>query len=70
MHHPFTLPDSETLKDLEKSDPALIKSKAYDLVLNGNEIGGGSIRIHKKDLQIKIFKLLGLNENIIEKNFG
>ncbi len=70
MHHPFTLPDSETLKDLEKSDPVLIKSKAYDLVLNGNEIGGGSIRIHKKDLQIKIFKLLGLNENIIEKNFG
>ena len=59
MHHPFTAPREEDLTKFE-SDPGSIKARAYDLVLNGNEIGGGSIRIHQKDVQEKMFKLLGI----------
>jgi len=69
MHHPFTRPDDETLKYLD-SDPSKVNSLAYDIVLNGEEIGGGSIRINSDELQRKIFKLLDIGEKTIEKNFG
>jgi aspartyl-tRNA synthetase len=68
-HHPFTSPTPETIKYLEK-EPLKVFSLAYDIVLNGNEIGGGSIRINKIDLQEKIFKTLGFNDKRIEENFG
>tara|TARA_B100000029_G_scaffold514738_1_gene618791 strand:- start:2093 stop:3859 length:1767 start_codon:yes stop_codon:yes gene_type:complete len=67
MHHPFTAPEHDD--DLKFEDISNIKSKAYDLVLNGNEIGGGSIRIHSKDIQMKIFNLLELKENEIKNKF-
>lgn len=69
VHHPFTAPLDEDL-DLLDSNPLKVRSKAYDLVLNGNEIGGGSIRIHNNDLQKKIFKLLGIDDKIAEQKFG
>jgi aspartyl-tRNA synthetase len=69
VHHPFTAPLNEDL-DLLDSDPLKVRSKAYDLVLNGNEIGGGSIRIHNNDLQKKIFKLLGIDDKKAEQKFG
>ena len=64
-HHPFTMPAELDLKHSEK-----LKAKAYDLVLNGNEIGGGSIRIHKRELQNKIFEILRLTADEIETRFG
>ena len=69
MHHPFTRPDEETIKYLD-SDPSKVNSLAYDIVLNGEEIGGGSIRISSEELQRKIFKLLEIEEEMINKNFG
>ena len=69
MHHPFTAPREEDLAKFE-SDPGSIKARAYDLVLNGNEIGGGSIRIHQKDVQEKMFKLLGIGQEEAEAKFG
>ena len=69
VHHPFTAPKDEDLELLEKN-PELVKSKAYDLVLNGNEIGGGSIRIHKENIQRKIFKILGLSDKSSNDQFG
>ncbi|MFL2591443.1 MAG: aspartate--tRNA ligase [Flavobacteriaceae bacterium] len=69
VHHPFTAPKDEDLELLEKN-PELVKSKAYDLVLNGNEIGGGSIRIHKENIQRKIFKILGLSDKLSNDQFG
>lgn len=69
MHHPFTAPKKEDLELLE-SDPAKVKANAYDLVLNGNEIGGGSIRIHDTSLQEKIFGLLGFSEKEAQEQFG
>jgi aspartyl-tRNA synthetase len=69
IHHPFTSPDEEGKKLLDK-EPLKVKSKAYDIVLNGSEIGGGSIRINNAGLQQKIFKLLDINEDMVEKNFG
>ena len=69
VHHPFTAPKDEDLELLEKN-PELVKSKAYDLVLNGNEIGGGSIRIHKENIQRKIFKILGLSDRSSNDQFG
>lgn len=69
MHHPFTKPDDSTVKYLD-SDPLKVKSQAYDIVLNGQEIGGGSIRINDMKLQKKIFTLLDLDEEKIEDNFG
>ncbi|MFA5925449.1 MAG: aspartate--tRNA ligase [Parcubacteria group bacterium] len=68
-HHPFTAPKPEDMHLLE-SDPDTVRAQAYDIALNGNEIGGGSIRIHKKDLQHKIFEILGLDEKTIEERFG
>jgi aspartyl-tRNA synthetase len=69
VHHPFTSPEDEDLKLLEEQ-PLKVKSKAYDIVLNGVEIGGGSIRIHNANLQKKIFKILGLTDKEINQRFG
>jgi len=69
MHHPFTAPKKEDI-DLLESDPANAKANAYDLVLNGNEIGGGSIRIHDTALQEKMFDLLGFTEKEAQEQFG
>ena len=68
-HHPFTSPGDETLKYL-KSDPLKLNSLAYDIVLNGNELGGGSIRINTIELQKEIFALLGFDTKRMEDNFG
>lgn len=68
-HHPFTHPKDEDIELLEKN-PEKVKAKAYDLVLNGYEIGGGSIRIHKADLQNKVFQTLGISEKNIRERFG
>lgn len=68
-HHPFTAP-MESDYDKITSDPLAVKSRAYDLVLNGTEIGGGSIRIHNKDFQIKMFEALGLSKEEYEAKFG
>ena len=69
MHHPFTSPKPEFL-DLLESDPLKVIANAYDLVLNGNEIGGGSIRIHDFDTQMKIFELLGMDKQEYTSQFG
>ena len=69
MHHPFTSPRLEDV-DFMESDPARVKARAYDLVLNGSEIAGGSIRIHNADLQAKMFKALGISEEEAEHKFG
>ena len=69
MHHPFTAPREEDLGKFE-SDPGSVKARAYDLVLNGNEIGGGSVRIHQKEVQEKMFKLLGISQEEAETKFG
>jgi len=69
MHHPFTAPLDEDTSFLE-TQPARVRAKAYDLVLNGIEVGGGSIRIHDMDLQRRIFKTLGLTERETETKFG
>jgi aspartyl-tRNA synthetase len=69
VHHPFTSPHEEDVEFLE-SDPARVRAKAYDIVLNGYEIGGGSIRIHDQDLQARIFKAIGLAEAEARDKFG
>ena len=69
MHHPFTSPKLEEI-DLLATQPAKVKANAYDLVLNGNEIGGGSIRIHDKDIQSLMFKYLGFSEKEAKEQFG
>ena len=69
MHHPFTSPKLEEVALLEK-DPGKIKAQAYDLVLNGNEIAGGSIRIHNSELQGRMFKALGIGEAEAQQKFG
>jgi aspartyl-tRNA synthetase len=69
VHHPFTAPFEEDLNLLEK-EPLKVRAKAYDLVLNGVELGGGSIRIHKKEIQEKIFKILGIEEKEAREKFG
>ena len=69
MHHPFTSPKPEDIPLLETS-PGEVRANAYDLVLNGNEIGGGSIRIYDKDLQFKMFALLGFSPEEAEAQFG
>jgi len=69
LHHPFTSPNAEDLEILD-SDPAKVRSRAYDIVLNGVEIGGGSIRVHRKDIQQKIFKAIGMSEQEAKSKFG
>jgi len=69
MHHPFTRPRDEDLDRLE-SHPEEVRAIAYDLVLNGYEIGGGSLRIFQRDVQERVFRLLGLNEEEIQQKFG
>jgi aspartyl-tRNA synthetase len=69
MHHPFTTPKPEHL-ELLKTDPGAVKANAYDLVLNGNEIGGGSIRIHDQQLQSQLFDLLGFTKEEAQAQFG
>ena len=69
MHHPFTCPMDEDL-DMLESDQGKVRSKAYDIVLNGCELGGGSIRIHDRALQMRIFKLLGFTETSAQEQFG
>ena len=69
MHHPFTMPMEEDL-DMLETEPGKVRAKAYDIVLNGVELGGGSIRIHDKDLQAKIFEVLGLTKEECDEKFG
>lgn len=69
MHHPFTSPRLEDVPLME-TDPGKVKAHAYDLVLNGNEIAGGSIRIHNSELQAKMFKALGISEEEAQQKFG
>jgi aspartyl-tRNA synthetase len=69
LHHPFTAPRDEDLDKLE-SDTAGVLSEAYDLVLNGSELGGGSVRIHRRDVQSRVFKLLGIGDDEAQEKFG
>ncbi len=69
MHHPFTSPIEEDV-ELMDSDPAKVRARAYDLVLNGNEIGGGSVRIHDQKMQSKMFELLGIDDEEAREKFG
>jgi aspartyl-tRNA synthetase len=69
IHHPFTAPFDEDVPSLE-NDPLRVRAKAYDLVLNGNELGGGSIRIHRRDLQTRLFDLLGIGKDEASAKFG
>lgn len=69
MHHPFTAPLDEDLS-LFESDPLTVRAKAYDMVLNGSEIGGGSIRIHRREVQSKVFDLLGIGKEEAAAKFG
>jgi aspartyl-tRNA synthetase len=69
MHHPFTSPREEDLDKLE-TDPGSVKALAYDLALNGSEIGGGSIRMHRPDIQKRVFRVLGLSDEKARERFG
>ncbi len=69
MHHPFTMPFEEDIPLLD-TDPGAVRAKAYDIVLNGNEIGGGSVRIHQNDVQEKMFEALGFEKEQAYKQFG
>jgi aspartyl-tRNA synthetase len=69
IHHPFTSPKGEDI-DLLDHEPEKVRARAYDLVWNGNEIAGGSIRIHRRDLQNRVFKLLGIQEEEAIQKFG
>ncbi len=68
-HHPFTMPHPDDLERLE-TDPASVRSRAYDLVLNGWELGSGSVRIHRADIQSRVFSALGIDEEEAESRFG
>ena len=69
MHHPFTMPHDEDLEKLE-SDPGSVRAKCYDSVLNGVELGSGSIRIHRQDVQSRIFRMLGIDDDQAKVKFG
>ena len=68
-HHPFTMPHPDDI-DLIESDPLKVRSRAYDLVLNGWELGSGSVRIHRADIQSRVFRALGISEEEAESRFG
>ena len=68
-HHPFTAPHDDDLQRLEE-EPTSVKARAYDLVLNGFEIGGGSIRIHQRELQERVFKAIGIGSQEVEAKFS
>src|SRR5205085_1840665 len=70
VHHPFTRPKAEDVAKLEAGDFAQVRAEAYDVVLNGVELGGGSIRIHERDLQAKVFSAVGVSEEKQELLFG
>ncbi len=69
MHHPFTSAMDEDVS-LMKTDPGAVRAKAYDLVLNGIEMGSGSIRLHRSDRQSEMFRLIGLSDEEAQKRFG
>ncbi|MEY8427229.1 aspartate--tRNA ligase [Lachnospiraceae bacterium 46-15] len=69
MHHPFTMPMEEDLDKID-TDPGAVRAKAYDITLNGNEIGGGSVRIHQDDIQSKMFEVLGFSKERADDQFG
>ena len=69
IHHPFTAPFAEDM-EMMGSTPEMVRAKAYDMVLNGVELGGGSIRIHQRAVQEKMFSLLGLSEAEAQEKFG
>ncbi|MEW5693346.1 MAG: amino acid--tRNA ligase-related protein, partial [Candidatus Hydrogenedentota bacterium] len=69
VHHPFTSPRLEDIEFLT-TDPSKVRARAYDIVLNGVEIGGGSIRIHRQDIQSKVFSLLGITPEAARLKFG
>jgi len=68
-HHPFTMPHKEDIDDIDEH-PLDVRAYAYDIVLNGYEVGGGSIRVHDRNLQAKIFRILGISKDDMEKRFG
>lgn len=69
MHHPFTMPVAEDIDKMEK-DPLSVRAESYDVVLNGIELGSGSLRIYRSDIQERMFKLLGISDEEIQKRFG
>ncbi len=69
MHHPFTMPMDEDWALID-SDPGAVRAKAYDIVLNGTELGGGSVRIHQSDIQSKMFEVLGFTKEQAQDQFG
>jgi aspartyl-tRNA synthetase len=69
-HHPFTMPDLEDLEKYAETDPLRVRSKAYDLVLNGYEVASGSVRIHRRDIQSRVFDLIGLTRDEAMEKFG
>ncbi len=70
LHHPFTAPKVGSVEELQNRDPEEILSRAYDLVLNGTEVGGGSVRIHRQDMQQAVFALLGIDAEEAKEKFG
>jgi aspartyl-tRNA synthetase len=68
-HHPFTMPHPDDL-DLLETDPTAVRSQAYDLVLNGWELGSGSVRIHRDDIQSRVFRALGISDDEAQARFG
>ena len=69
MHHPFTMPMEEDLPLID-TDPGAVRAKAYDIVLNGTELGGGSVRIHQADVQEKMLEVLGFTKERAKEQFG
>lgn len=69
MHHPFTMPMDEDLDKID-TDPGAVRAKAYDIVLNGTELGGGSVRIFQADIQEKMFEVLGFTKEQAQERFG
>ncbi|MEX0448787.1 aspartate--tRNA ligase [Spiribacter sp. 221] len=70
LHHPFTAPQCDTLEEVNAADPEALLSRAYDLVMNGTELGGGSIRIHRPDMQSAVFERLGIGAEEAREKFG